>query len=245
MHPYPKRGQLVEHIPEPLRSKYFLARRVGETIFYDAPDYAHARAMRADTFPPDGGFPGTDPDLAFRQLILEAGADIGILLLPRRSETRCFPSTRRRPRLRPTTGWPAVGWTAPKTGTDAGVARSRQRFRTRSGLHARSSTGPAIQTWRRPDQGGAATLLGRPAVRPGLGGGDAPRPPGRVPPQPRLLRRAADAARGATVVLAGLLATYSLLAANQVMSLIFDGVFERFPTLQVVFVEHAFTGSSR
>ena len=32
VHPYPKRGQLVEHIPEPLRSKYFLARRVGETI---------------------------------------------------------------------------------------------------------------------------------------------------------------------------------------------------------------------
>ena len=35
--------------------------------------------------------------------------------------------------------------------------------------------------------------------------------------------------------------TYSLLAANQVMSLIFDGVFDRFPTLHIVFVEHAFT----
>ena len=35
--------------------------------------------------------------------------------------------------------------------------------------------------------------------------------------------------------------TYSLLAANQVMSLIFDGVFDRFPTLRIVFVEHAFT----
>src|SRR5512146_2011953 len=35
--------------------------------------------------------------------------------------------------------------------------------------------------------------------------------------------------------------TYSLLAANQVMSLIFDGVFERFPTLRIVLVEHAFT----
>ena len=32
--------------------------------------------------------------------------------------------------------------------------------------------------------------------------------------------------------------TYSLLAANQVMSLIFDGVFERFPTLKIIFVEH-------
>jgi predicted TIM-barrel fold metal-dependent hydrolase len=35
--------------------------------------------------------------------------------------------------------------------------------------------------------------------------------------------------------------TYSLLAANQVMSLIFDGVFEKFPTLKIVLVEHAFT----
>ena len=35
--------------------------------------------------------------------------------------------------------------------------------------------------------------------------------------------------------------TYSLLAANQVMSLIFDGVFDRFPTLRIVFVEHAFS----
>jgi uncharacterized protein len=35
--------------------------------------------------------------------------------------------------------------------------------------------------------------------------------------------------------------TYSLLAANQVMSLIFDGVFERFPTLQILLVEHAYS----
>jgi predicted TIM-barrel fold metal-dependent hydrolase len=35
--------------------------------------------------------------------------------------------------------------------------------------------------------------------------------------------------------------TYSLLAANQVMSLIFDGVFERFPALRIILVEHAFS----
>ena len=35
--------------------------------------------------------------------------------------------------------------------------------------------------------------------------------------------------------------SYSLLAANQVMSLIFDGAFERFPTLQVMLVEHAYS----
>ncbi|BBY59191.1 hypothetical protein MSAR_23270 [Mycolicibacterium sarraceniae] len=35
--------------------------------------------MRADTFPGDGEFAGSNPDLAFRQLIMEAGADIAIL----------------------------------------------------------------------------------------------------------------------------------------------------------------------
>src|ERR1700694_3076710 len=79
VHPVPKRGELTEYIPEPFRSKYFLDHKVGEQIYYDAPDYAHAYAMRTDTFPPNGEFPGSDPDMAFRQLIIEAGSDIAIL----------------------------------------------------------------------------------------------------------------------------------------------------------------------
>src|SRR5277367_4742256 len=74
VHPTPKRGELTQYIPEPWRSKYFLTRNVGDQIYYDAPDYAHAYAMRLDTFPP-----GSDPDMALRQLIMEAGADICIL----------------------------------------------------------------------------------------------------------------------------------------------------------------------
>jgi hypothetical protein len=50
VHPVPRRGVLVEYIPEPWRSKYFLNHKVGEQIYYDAPDYAHAYAMRVDTF---------------------------------------------------------------------------------------------------------------------------------------------------------------------------------------------------
>src|SRR5271156_5947066 len=79
VHPAPRRGELVQYIPEPWRSKYFLTRNVGEQIYYDAPDYAHTYAMRTDSFPPNGEFPGSDPDMAFRQLIMEAGSDIGIL----------------------------------------------------------------------------------------------------------------------------------------------------------------------
>ena len=79
VHPTPKAGELTPYIPEPWRSKYFLTRRIGDQIYYDAPDYAHAYAMRLDTFPSDGNFAGSDPDLAFKQLIMEAGADIAIL----------------------------------------------------------------------------------------------------------------------------------------------------------------------
>src|SRR5277367_1644112 len=76
VHPMPRRGELLEYLPEPWRSKYFLNHKVGEQIYYDAPDYAHSKAMRVDTFPPDNEFPGSDPDMAFRQLIMEAGSDI-------------------------------------------------------------------------------------------------------------------------------------------------------------------------
>ena len=79
VHPVPRRGELIDYVPEPWRSKYILDHKVGERIYYDAPDYAHAYAMRADTFPADGEFAGSDPDLAFRQLIMEAGSDIAIL----------------------------------------------------------------------------------------------------------------------------------------------------------------------
>ena len=37
---------------------------------------SHAYAMRVGTFPADGEFAGSDPDLAFKRLIMEAGADV-------------------------------------------------------------------------------------------------------------------------------------------------------------------------
>ena len=61
VHPVPKPGVLAQYVPEPFRSKYLLSHPRGETIFYDAPDYAHAKAMRVDAFTPEGGFPGRSP----------------------------------------------------------------------------------------------------------------------------------------------------------------------------------------
>src|SRR4029078_6410008 len=78
VHPTPRRGELGQYIPEQHR-KRFGTHPAGDQIYYDARAYAHPSAMRVDTFPSDGEFAGSDPDLAFKQLIMEAGADIAIL----------------------------------------------------------------------------------------------------------------------------------------------------------------------
>ena len=123
-------------------------RKVGDQIYYDAPDYAHAYAMRVDTFPADGEFAGSDPDLAFKQLIMEAGADIAILepaaypaRLPEAQHAMCL----RAQRLagQPLAGQPqqlarAVAW-----------VDLRWRSRSRRSPSARSSVGPGTRTWRR------------------------------------------------------------------------------------------------
>jgi hypothetical protein len=132
VHPVPRRGELVQYIPEPWRSKYFLSHNVGDQIYYDAPDYAHAYAMRTDAFPPDGEFPGSDPDMAFRQLIMEAGSDIGIL------EPGAYPNGRL-----------TTGSTATTTGTSGGADRSAPRSRSPKSRPARSRSGPGTPTWRR------------------------------------------------------------------------------------------------
>src|SRR5258705_13452852 len=79
VHPTPRSGGLTQYITEPWRSKYFLTRKIGDQIYYDAPDYAHAYAMRVDTFRADAEFAGSDPDLPFKQLIMDAVSDIAIL----------------------------------------------------------------------------------------------------------------------------------------------------------------------
>ncbi|EUA30356.1 amidohydrolase family domain protein [Mycobacterium xenopi 4042] len=147
VHPVPKRGELIQYIPEPWRSKFFLEHKVGELIYYDAPDYAHSYAMRVDTFPPDGEFPGSDPDMAFRQLIMEAGSDIAILE-PGVAHP-AYPKPTKRCRPRSTTGRTSTGLTATTTGTSAGAGRSVWRSRILRARPVRSNGGPATRTWRR------------------------------------------------------------------------------------------------
>lgn len=240
VHPVPKRGRFLEFIPEPYRSKHFMTKKVGSTITYDAPDFAEAKAMRMDAFPADGEFPGSDPELAFRQVFLEAGCDIAILepgspesITPEIASARAAGMN----------NWLADQWLG-----SAGNWHQRWRGSICAAIEDPEGAAREIERWAghpfmaqvlihaepKPSWGHpkydpvwrAATRhditvachLGRGAFD------NYPRPPVGWPSYNH-----------------DFMVTYSLLAANQVMSLIFDGVFERFPTLRIVLVEHAFT----
>ena len=140
--------------------------------------------MRADTFPADGEFAGSDPDLAFRQLIMEAGSDIAH---PRaRRLSRALPRGEPRDELRaerlagqPLAGQPqqlarALAGFDLRRDRGAGGRRPRDRALGRAPLHGSDS-----------DQGRAAPVMGRSEVRPDLGGGDQARHHRELPPVPR------------------------------------------------------------
>src|ERR1700689_724969 len=47
--------------------------------FYDTPDSYKTMSMRVDAAPPGGGFAGTDPDYAAKQLLIDPGVSIATL----------------------------------------------------------------------------------------------------------------------------------------------------------------------
>jgi predicted TIM-barrel fold metal-dependent hydrolase len=240
VHPVPKRGALVDHIPEPWRSKYFLSRRVGDTIYYDAPDYAHCYAMRADTFPPDGEFPGSDPDMAFRQLVMDAGVDIAIL---EPLHVGCRVPEATAALATATNEWVAGNWLDTKNNW-----HQRWRGSINVAIEKPEEAAREIEKWAGHPY--MAQILIRAEPRPSWG--DPMYDPIWAAATKHDITVSCHLGRGVHELLpippVGLpsynhdfMVTYSLLAANQVMSLIFDGVFDRFPALRIVFVEHAFS----
>ena len=240
VHPYPKRGEMVEYIPEPWRSKYFLPRRVGEQIYYDAPDYAHAMAMRVDSFPADGEFACSDPDMAFRQLIMEAGVDIAVLE-PLGATTRIPEASHAFACA--VNEWQANHWLDSHNNW-------HQRWRGSIAVAIDDPAGAAglIEKW--AEHPYVVQVLIRAEPRPSWG--DPRYDPIWAAATKHDITVSCHLGRGAYETLPippvgfpsynhDFMVTYSLLAANQVMSLIFDGVFDRFPTLRIVFVEHAFS----
>jgi predicted TIM-barrel fold metal-dependent hydrolase len=240
VHPVPKRGEIVQYIPEPWRSKYFLTRNVGEQIYYDAPDYAHSYAMRTDTFPPNGEFPGSDPDMAFRQLIMEAGSDIAIL------EPGAYPA--RIPEAQHAMAAALNDWQANHWLDSHNNWHQRWRGSICAAIEDPEASAREIERW--ADHPYMAQILIKAEPRPPWGNPKydpiwAAASKHDMPVSCHLSRSQFDELPIPPVGFPSynhdFMVTYSLLAANQVMSLIFDGVFDRFPTLRIVFVEHAFT----
>lgn len=239
VHPVPRPGQILEYLPEPYRSK-IMSHKVGSTIYYDAPDYAHAFAMRVDAFTPDGGFPGSDPDLAFQQLIMEAGSDIAILepsikaeRLPEWTQAICTAHNT----------WLAEHWLDSHNNW-------HQRWRGSICAAAEDPAGAVREIEKWAGHPYMAQILIRAEPRPAWG--DPCYDPvwkaavrNDIPVSCHLSRGFAETLPAPPVGIPSynhdFMVSYSLLAANQVMSLIFDGVFDRFPQLRIVLVEHAFT----
>ncbi len=240
VHPVPRRGELTPYIPEPWRSKHFLDHKVGELIYYDAPDYAHAYAMRVDTFPPDGEFPGSNPDMMFRQLIMEAGSDIAILepggRTPRIPQAHQAMSSA-------LNDWQDKHWLDSHNNW-------HQRWRGSICAAIEDPDGAAREIERWAGHPYMAQILIKAEPRPSWG--DPKYDPIWAAATKHDITVSCHLSRSSYEMLPmppvgfpsynhDFMVTYSLLAANQVMSLIFDGVFDRFPTLRIVFVEHAFT----
>ncbi|MFI5720303.1 amidohydrolase family protein [Nocardia sp. NPDC051750] len=240
VHPVPRRGDLVEHIPEPWRSSFFLSHRVGDTIVYDAPDYAHSKAMRVDTFPANGEFPGSDPDMAFRQLIMDAGSDI-VILEPTVKATRIPEATAAM--ATGVNGWLDAQWLDPHNNW-----HQRWRGSICVAIDDPQAAVAEIEHWAGHPY--MAQILIKAEPRPSWG--DRSYDPIWAAAVKHNLPVSCHLSRGAYETMPmppvgfpsynhDFMVTYSLLAANQIMSLIFDGVFDRFPALRIVFVEHAFT----
>lgn len=241
VHPTPKAGELDQFIPEPFRTRFaHRSRDAGSPVYYDAPDYAHSLAMRTDSFPDDGNFAGSDPDLLFRQLVMEAGTDIAILGPANGSPGQTDEEVHA---LAVATNlWQDECWLSPKINW-------HKRFRGSivAAIEAPESAAREIEKWAGHEYFSQILIDAEP--RPAWG--DRRYDPVWAAATKHDIPVACHLGRGRYNELPmspvgfmtynhDLMVSYSMLAANQVMSLIFDGVFDRFPTLQIVFIEHAF-----
>ena len=188
--------------------------------------------MRLDTFPPDGEFACSDPDLAFKQLIMEAGADIAIL------EPAAYPA--RIPEAQPRDDLRAQRLAGqPLARQPQQLARALARIDLRGHRGPRGRAPREIERWAGHPY--MAQILIKAEPRPSWGDPKydpiwAAATKHDITVSCHLSRSHYDELPIPPVGLPSynhdFMVTYSLLAANQVMSLIFDGVFDRYPTLR-------------
>lgn len=242
VHPVPRSGELTEFYPAEFRDVFASrANGAGSQVYYDPPDYGHSFAMRADTFTDDGGFPGSDPATMFRQLIMESGSDIAILgpifspLGQTDDEVHAVTVAVNK--------WQDKRWLDSENNW-----HQRYRGSIVAAMESPEKAAREIEQW--AEHPYMSQVLINSEMRPAWGD------PRYYPVWEAATRHnipvACHLGRGQHNELPmppvgfltynhDFMVSYSLVAANQVMSLIFDGVFDKFPTLQIVFIEHAFS----
>lgn len=242
VHPTPRRGALAEYLDTRIaREQALKAEGANNGLVYDPPDFHHSKAMRVDSFPDDGEFACSDPDLAFRQLVLDSGSDV-VMLGPTtggmgdtEEEVTAMAAA--------TNLWQEAHWLDPVNNWHGRFYGSICANITEPERAARE-----IERWAGHERFKQVLIYAEP--RPSWGN------PKYDPVWEAAVKHgipvACHLSRGLHNLLPmspvgfmtynhDFMVTYSMLAANQVMSLIFDGVFERFPTLKIVFIEHAFS----
>ncbi len=208
---------------------------------YDQADFFSCPNGRYDSRPPGGGEPCSDPTFAFQQLMVDAGIDM-VLLQPMGGDHRNIEEES------------VIKASQNEWLADVWLERNNHHGRWRGSISVsnRDPEGAAREIDRWASHPMMVSVLMSPQTR-GVPFGD-----------PRLDPIYAAATRHGLPVVTHLMSiapydntpllpvgnpthfldffgSYPLLFMSHIMSLIFDGVFERFPTLQVVFSEGACT----
>lgn len=210
--------------------------------YYELPDFVNAGNLRTDAYPPSGGGPGSDPDFAFKQLMIDAKVDIGILV-PLAIANR-LPEIDRF-RFMTINNWLVEKWLTEHN--------KHGRWRGSISVCNRDPLSAALEVERLAGHPMLVQVsLGNPYTGKGLGD------PVNDPLYAAAVRHGLPVAchinfsapfeftpispvgQGSSTI-EWLSGNLPLLFASQLMSLVFDGTFERFPDLQIVFIEAAFS----
>ena len=243
VHPLPVSSSVLKsYAPAPWRDRLWPTGNAVTPVpyFYDTPDSYKTNSLRVDAKPPRGGAPGSDPEFAAQQLLVEAGVSIAML------EPMCDAQLPDAEHVLKATynDWLADVWLA--------AANWHGRWRGAISITAQDPHAAAREIERWAGHPYMAEVLMTPQTR-GIPFGS-----------PHFDPIYAAASRHGLPVATHLMgqtpyelipiypvgnpahwhdffASWPLLYVSHLMSLVFDGAFDRHPDLRIVFVEGGFT----